>query len=112
MPLADSLDLGLKPHLPKIRKRVCSCCGVYAPTGTRGPGRLVGVWGGYRRQLGPWLCDRHSRAAWAIYLRDVYHRQAVIVASAEAGWPLSETQYRAWVRDREGVQLDLLGVAS
>lgn len=108
MALADSLDLGLTPHRPKLHKRLCSCCGAYSPDGTRGPGGLVGVWGGYRRELGPWLCARHSRQVWGAYLRKVYHRQAVIAASAEAGYPLTETQYRAWRERKRGVQLELV----
>ena len=114
MPLADTLypDPDTRPHLPRLRKRMCSWCGAYSPSGTRGPGRLVKVWGGYRRELGPWLCVQHSRAVWGAYLARVYHRQAVIEASRRAGWPLSETQYLAWLVRERGVQLELGGVAA
>lgn len=105
---------GLPLHLSSgqraTRAITCTRCACVCSDGSRGPGRLVQVWEGYRREIGPWLCAACSSSVWGAYLARVHERLSLIWASKLLGYPLTTTQYRAWC-ERKSVQLSFLEAA-
>lgn len=91
-----------------VRLYACAECGRLCTDGSHAPGTIEGEEGAWRWEPGPWLCAGCSGRVWGAYLAACAHRRRVIEESRRAGWPLTESQYRARVARRDD-QLRLWG---
>lgn len=96
------LDLPEAVEVPE--GRACATCGALVLSGCYGPGRIQGESARYQRVRGAFECWTCSPVTWRRYLQRARRRMALILASRDAGYPMTAAQFKAWKLAKRGQQ--------